>query len=111
MKGSKGQQRPIAVLTPKNSERMKKQTGQFIFYDLFCDGQGRKKSIEALHGEYYDLLQKLNLPNIPFLCEININRYAYQEFIQYVRAIGLRKYHVYPETDKLAKDITQILQN
>lgn len=130
MKKPEKTRRPIAVLTPKNSERMKKQIGQFIFYDLFSEIEPqpkekaettpaeRDKSMEALHREYLDLLQKLNkerpdnpLPCIPFLCEIHINRYAHKEFVQYVRAIGLRKYHVYPEADKLAKDIEQILQS
>lgn len=100
--------RPRAAFLPKNSERMKRQSGQFVFYDL------RSKMefpMETLHKDYQDFAQQKGLPKTPFLYEININRFAYKSFISYVTAIGLRKYHVYPEHDKLAKDLQQLLNS
>lgn len=109
--------RPTTALLPKNCERMKKQSGQYVFYDLRSkmreDSSGKKNynslSMENLHCEYVNLVRENHLPETPFLCEVNINRYAYKAFVGYAKAIGLRKYHVYPELDKLAKDMLQLL--
>ena len=104
-------QRPRAALIPKNSERMRRQSGQFVFYDLRTKqaGQAEQVSLENLCEEYRELVEEEGLPHIPFLFEININRFAHKSFIDYAKAIGLRKYHVYPELDKLAKDVKQLV--
>lgn len=101
-------QRPRAVLIPKNSERMRRQSGQFVFYDL---RSGMEMSMEKLCEEYRTFVEEQGLPHIPFLYEININRFAHKPFVNYAKAIGLRKYHVYPELDKLAKDVTQLVDS
>lgn len=100
-------QRPRAALIPKNSERMRRQSGQFVFYDL---RSGMEMSMEKLCEEYRKFVEAQDLPRIPFLYEININRFAHKPFVDYAKAIGLRKYHVYPELDKLAKDVTQLVE-
>lgn len=103
--------RPRAALIPKNSERMRRQSGQFVFYDLRIrtEEEAQKMSLENLCKEYRNLVEKKGFPHIPFLYEINVNRFAYKPFIDYAKAIGLRKYHVYPELDKLAKDVKQLV--
>jgi len=100
-------QRPRAVLIPKNSERMRRQSGQFVFYDL---RSGAEMSMEKLCEEYREFTEAQGIPHIPFLYEININRFSHKLFVDYAKAIGLRKYHVYPELDKLAKDVTQLVE-
>ncbi len=104
--------RPIAALIPKNSERMRRQSGQFVFYDLRTKTvtDAKKMSLENLYEEYWKLAEAESLPHIPFLFEINVNRFAHKPFIDYAKAIGLRKYHVYPELDKLAKDVKQLVE-
>lgn len=100
-------QRPRAALIPKNSERMRRQSGQFVFYDL---RSGAEMSMEKLCEEYREFTEAQGIPHIPFLYEININRFSHKLFVDYAKAIGLRKYHVYPELDKLAKDVTQLVE-
>lgn len=104
-------QRPRAALIPKNSERMRRQSGQFVFYDLRVRKaeDAEKMSLEHLCEEYWKLVEAKGLPHIPFLFEINVNRFAHKPFTDYAKAIGLRKYHVYPELDKLAKDVKQLV--
>lgn len=103
--------RPIAAMIPKNSDRMKRQSGQFVFFDLRCRAElenGKYSysahSLESLHKEYLDFIHSEGFQT-PFLYNININHFEYKAFVAYARAIGLRKYHVYPELDKLAKDL------
>lgn len=102
-----GPNRPITAFVPKNSERMRQQTGQFVFYDL---RRGTHLSMEELCKEYSRLVEENGLPHIPFLYEIRISRFQHRSFVNYVRAIGLRKYHIYPELDKLAIDVKQQLR-
>ena len=45
----------------------------------------------------------------PFLCRIKINKYRYRGFKRYVYAMGMHQYSVYPEFDKLAKDLQKDL--
>lgn len=109
---------PRAALVPKNSERMKRQSGQFVFYDMQCDRQKDKNdkfsysnwSLEQLHKKYealFDGEQKNWFT--PFLYNIIINHARYQEFKDYLEAIGMQAYQIYPEYDKLAKDIMKQL--
>ena len=109
---------PRAALVPKNSERMKRQSGQFVFYDVHCDRRKDKNgkfsysewSLEQLHEKYealFDEGQKQWFT--PFLYNIIINHACYQEFKDYLQAIGMQMYQVYPEYDKLAKDIRKQL--
>lgn len=103
---------PRAALIPKNSERMRQQSGQFVFYDLRTrtERDAKKMSLENLCTEYWEFVETKGLPHIPFLYEINVNRFAHKPFVDYANAIGLRKYHVYPELDKLAKDVKQLVR-
>ena len=112
--------RPRAALVPKNSERMKKQSGQFVFYDVYTkprkDGTSYTYdywSIERLHTEYINFANK-NLFRSqaqykvyikPFLFQMEISSTFHAEFVKYVKAIGLSKRRVYPEYDNLAKDL------
>lgn len=111
--------KPIAALIPKNCERMQKQSGQFVFYDLMsntqADSDGKYNfkhwSLESLHNIYIEELKKKgwNTP-IPFMYKINIGHLAYRDFKDYLQAIGMGKYQVYPEFDKLAEDIKKQLK-
>lgn len=109
---------PRAALLPKNSERMKRQSGQFVFYDMQCDRKKDKNnkfsysswSLEQLHKKYEDLFDEKQMEWFtPFLYNIIINHSCYQEFKDYLQAIGMQMYQVYPEYDKLAKDIKKQL--
>lgn len=111
-------QRPRAALLPKNSERMKRQSGQFVFFDMQCDRQADKDgkfsysnwSLEQLHKEYEDLFDENQKEWFtPFLYNIVINHARHQDFKDYLQAIGMQMYQVYPEYDKLAKDIIKQL--
>lgn len=113
-------QRPRAALVPKNSERMKRQSGQFVFYDLhtkptLIEGKYsyQKWSLKELHKEYLSFA-KANLFSTnpedlafvrPFLFQMEIDSFYYMEFVKYIKAIGLCKHRVYPEFDKLAADL------
>lgn len=111
--------KPRAALIAKNCDRMKKQSGQFVFYDLRSDATEdpttKKKryigwSIEELHDLYINEIAKKGITNpIPFIYKININHFAYEDFIDYLQAIGVGKYQVYPEFDKLAEDLKKQL--
>ena len=111
--------KPRAALIAKNCDRMKKQSGQFVFYDLRSDATEdpttKKKryvgwSIEELHDLYINEIAKKGITNpIPFIYKININHCAYEDFIDYLQAIGVGKYRVYPEFDKLAEDLKKQL--
>lgn len=107
-------QYPKAALVPKNSKRMKQQSGQFVFFDLQSDRQkdedGRFSysnwSLEMLHKKYEALFDKDQMEWFtPFLYNIVINHACYQGFKDYLQAIGMQMYQIYPEYDKLAKDI------
>lgn len=109
---------PRAALVPKNSERMKRQSGQFVFFDMQCDRQKDKNgkysysnwSLEQLHKKYEALFDEGQKEWFtPFLYNIIINHACYQEFKDYLQAIGMQMYQVYPEYDKLAKDIKKQL--
>jgi len=110
--------RPRAALVPKNSERMKRQSGQFVFFDMQCDRQEDKDgkfsysnwSLEQLHKKYEELFDDNQKEWFtPFLYNIVINHARYQDFKDYLQAIGMQMYQVYPEYDKLAKDIIKQL--
>lgn len=109
---------PRAALLPKNSERMKRQSGQFVFYDMQCERKKDKNnkfsysswSLEQLHKKYEELFDEKQMEWFtPFLYNIIINHSCYQEFKDYLQAIGMQMYQVYPEYDKLAKDIKKQL--
>lgn len=107
--------KPRAALIAKNCDRMQKQSGQFVFYDLRSDATkdastGKKRyigwSVEELHELYIEKIIKEGVLNpIPFIFKININHLAYKDFKEYLQAIGVGKYQVYPEFDKLAEDL------
>jgi len=111
-------QRPRAALVPKNSERMKRQSGQFVFFDMQCDRRKDKDgkfsysywSLEQLHKDYEELFDENQKEWFtPFMYNIVINHARYQDFKDYLQAIGMQTYQVYPEYDKLAKDIIKQL--
>lgn len=111
-------QYPKAALVPKNNERMKHQSGQFVFFDMQCDRQEDKNgkysysnwSLEQLHKKYEALFEEDQKEWFtPFMYNIIINHARYQDFKDYLQAIGMQMYQVYPEYDKLAKDIIKQL--
>lgn len=111
-------QHPRAALVPKNSERMKRQSGQFVFFDMQCDRQKDQNgkfsysiwSLEQLHKEYEELFDENQKEWFtPFLYNIVINHARYQDFKDYLQATGMQMYQVYPEYDKLANDIIKQL--
>ena len=118
---NKNARRPCAALVPKNSERMKKQSGQFVFYDLHTKPQKvpqggftyQSYAIRELHEDYLDYARSQLFCNDqndkvyikPFLFQMEIKSFFHMEFINHIQAIGLCKHRVYPEYDKLAKDL------
>lgn len=109
---------PRAALVPKNSERMKIQSGQFVFFDMQCNRQidqnGKYSysvwSLEQLHVKYEKLFSEEQMEWFrPFMFNIIISHTCYQDFKEYLQAIGMMSYQVYPEYDKLANDIKKKL--
>lgn len=111
---------PIAAMTPVNSERMKMQAGVFVFFDVRSKPQERDGKLSYKHydlsniqQEYFQIVSseakvRNDIPSPkPFLYKIILNRHNWKAFVKYVRAIGIRKYKMYPEIDKLAGDITE----
>lgn len=108
-------QAPIAAMTPANSDRMKMQAGVFTFFDVRSrpenkDGQLTYEDSDLfnIQDEYYNVVVKnasVYKDPRPFLCKIILNHYHAKDFVKYVRAVGIRKYKMYPEIDKLADDI------
>lgn len=116
---------PRAVFVPRHCDRMDKQSGEFIYYALgTCRSKDKNEkgnytyehwSLEELHKSYRDLYyanrDKLGGGDfIPFLYRIKINRFRYVDFKNHLLAIGMRKFSVYPEHDKLAYDLQQQLE-
>lgn len=111
---------PIAAMTPVNSERMRVQAGVFLFFDVRSkpEEKGGKLSYEKydlayIQQKYFQVVSDeaesqddFPAPR-PFLYKIILNRHNWKDFSKYVRAIGIRKYKMYPEIDKLAEDITE----
>lgn len=108
-------QLPIAAMTPATNERMRMQAGVFTFYDVRAKPQREGSAwsysindISNIQQQYFDSLLRQGIPeaNIrPFLFNIVLNCSSYKEFVHYLRAIGMRKYRMYPELTSLAKDI------
>ena len=128
--------RPKAALLPKNCERMQKQGGQFVFYDIRSDLRpaGRFPTaglavgslsydhwdLRTLHQQYHDLYERKkalmgsdemeNLPVfIPYMYVIEIKPTYYKDITNYLHAIGIHQYNVYPEPDKMAEDLKKQL--
>ena len=111
---------PIAAMTPVNSERMKVQAGVFLFFDVRSrpeEKAGRLSyedyDLSNIQQKYFQVVSDeaksrddIPAPK-PFLYKIMLNRHNWKDFSNYVRAIGIRKYKMYPEIDKLARDITE----
>lgn len=111
--------RPIAAMTPINNDRMRAQAGMFTFCDIRAKPE--KGADGALTYEAHDLMniqgayvaalraEARSCPAIPkpvpFLLKIILNCANYQVFTQYLRAMNVRKYKVYPELNNLAADI------
>lgn len=111
---------PIAAMTPVNSERMKMQAGVFLFFDVRSKPEEKAGELSYEDYDLSNIQQKyfqvvsdeaksrgdVPAPR-PFLYKIILNRHNWKDFSKYVRAIGIRKYKMYPEIDKLAGDITE----
>ena len=111
---------PIAAMTPVNSERMKMQAGVFLFFDVRSKPEEKAGELSYEDYDLSNIQQKyfqvvsdeakrrgdIPAPK-PFLYKIILNRHNWKDFSKYVRAIGIRKYKMYPEIDKLARDITE----
>lgn len=120
IRSNKEKKYPRAALVPKNCDRMEKQSGQFVFYDLQSemeqDSQTGKFSydswsLENLHAAYINLFGPGDKQlMIPFMYRIQINHKCYKDFKEYLQVIGINKYQVYPELDKLAEDLLKQLR-
>lgn len=128
---------PRAVMVPRHCDRMDKQRGEFVYFNLTAekapadqttqkDGTKRvynysRWSLEALHEKYVERCRQeleeyeksIGRPSkaafVPFLCRIKINRYRHSGFKRYVHAMGMQRFSVYPEYDKLADDLADQL--
>ena len=110
---------PVAAVTPRSTDRIKAQTGTFIFFPLSAKPKEVGKNVfnynyadlRQLHSRYFEVMKEEQEKNskvpspIPFLCEIILSSSHYNEFVEFVRAIGLRKFQVYPELGNLVPDI------
>ena len=129
---------PRAVMVPRHCDRMDKQSGEFVYFNLaaekaprdsITEKDGLKRvydydrwSLEALHTKYVERCRRELMdyekvhgkyPDakfIPFLCRIKINRYRHNGFKRYVHAMGMHRFSVYPEYDKLAEDLIDQLE-
>ena len=105
---------PIAAVTPASNDRMKRQAGVFTFCDV------RTKPSKAENGtytyeaydladiqkRYFDSARRIGIKNpTPFLYKLILSSANAAQFVRYVRAIGMRKYRMYPELNHLAGDI------
>jgi len=103
---------------------MKMQAGVFTFCDLYARPRARpdgsltysdgNNDLDTLQKRYFHVMQIESearpgmVPHLrPFLCKIILWRDSAESFIQYVRSIGMNKYRMYPEIDKLAKEIAR----
>lgn len=106
---------PIAAMTPATNERMRMQTGVFTFCDVRArpqpgNGAGSyyAHDIIGIQRRYFESAVECGIFNVrPFLFHIILNCSQYKRFVQYLRAIGMRKYRMYPELTSLAKDIME----
>ncbi len=106
---------PMAAMTPATNERMKMQAGVFTFCDV-------RSKPELVHGswsydanelsgiqqQFFQSVNQLDIPKKfirPFLYNIVLNCNNSKAFTNYLRAIGMRKYRMYPELTSLADDI------
>lgn len=115
-----------AVLVPRHCDRMDKQSGEFIYFGVgaprrekMVDGTVRYNydwySLESLHEAYTQKFQEYKtefgeMEFVPFLFKISLNRHRYASFKGHLRAVGLNKFSVYPEHDKLAFDLKKQLK-
>lgn len=105
---------PIAAVTPASNDRMKRQAGVFTFCDVRTKpnkvGDG-KYTYEAydlvdIQRRYFDSARRIGIKNpTPFLYKLILSSANAAQFVRYVRAIGMRKYRMYPELNHLAGDI------
>ena len=137
-------QLPRAVMVPRHCERMDKQLGEFVYYNIATtkraetvavgqtDEQKKMEKFERRYERFYSYsdwaLERLHEKYVqycrenikaweaktgkpvtqrfvPFLAKIVINRYRYQGFKRCVLAMGMQRFSVYPEYDKLAEDL------
>lgn len=105
---------PIAAMTPANSERMKMQTGVFVFFDVHSKPEEKNGKLTYEDSDLFNIQDRYfnavrSVPDFeyprPFLYKIILNHSNAKDFVQYVKAVGIRKYKMYPEIDKLADDI------
>lgn len=117
---------PRAVLVPRHCDRMDKQSGEFIYFGLgtlrhekMVDESVRYNydwcSLESLHETYMQKFQEYRtefgeVDFSPFLFKISLNRHRYVGFKMHLHSVGLNKYSVYPEHDKLAFDLKKQLK-
>lgn len=117
---------PRAVLVPRHCDRMDKQSGEFIYFGVgtprrkkSVDGTVRYNydwcSLESLHETFMQKFQECKakfgeVDFVPFLFKIELNRHRYVGFKEHLRSVGLNKYSVYPEHDKLAFDLKKQLK-
>lgn len=105
---------PIAAVTPASNDRMKRQAGVFTFCDVrtkpnkTADGRYTYDSYDLtdIQRRYFDSARQIGIKNpAPFLYKLILSSANAAQFVRYVRAIGMRKYRMYPELNHLADDI------
>ncbi len=105
---------PIAAMTPASNDRMKRQAGVFTFCDIRTkpkmteDGQYTYETynLTDIQSRYFKSARQIGIKNpSPFLYKLILSSDNAEQFVRYVRAIGMRKYRMYPELNHLAGDI------
>lgn len=106
---------PIAAMTSANSDRMKRQAGVFTFCDVrsrpTLDVEGGKYTYDTydlanIQKSYFNCARESGIKHpTPFLFKLILSATNADAFVRYVRAIGMRKYRMYPELNNLAQDI------
>ena len=90
----------------------------FLGVFTFCDVRTKPSKAENgtytyeaydladIQKRYFDSARRIGIKNpTPFLYKLILSSANAAHFVRYVRAIGMRKYRMYPELNHLAGDI------
>ena len=106
---------PLAAIVQPNNNRLRAQSGVFTFYSMYSKFKSESRSFNHLdlnhiQKEYLNMLTKEGIPSIQkFVYQISINYRNYKYFVDYVHDVGIRKYKLYPEIDKVSGGILEEL--
>ena len=102
---------PVAAMAHPRHSRMLAQSGMFTFYPLCMQRRGEKPGfshmdILDIQDEYLKRGRRgLSVPPdklTPFAFTICLDHRNWEDFVRYAYAVGIRKYKLYPEIDKIA---------